>query len=239
MERPPVAVVFGARTSGRAVVAERLAAGWRALAAARSEETLERLRAEHPEALTMVADARDPASVEAVLGRAQRELGGLELVVNAVGGGARGGPFGGGPLIEAPADRLDGWVGGFLPAAFHVLRLGGRELAARGAGTIIQLAGGSARRGMPGRGPWAAAQFATRGMVQALAQELRPQGVHAALLVIDGAIQSERNPMAGRPTEDSVAPEDVARAVAYLTDQSPRGWTHELVVTPAGDAWVP
>ena len=239
MPRPPVALVFGARTSGRAVVAERLAAGWRALAVARSEETLERLRADHPDAVAMVGDAMDPASVEAAIARSLEELGGLDLVVNAVGGGARGGPFGGGPLIDAPPDRLDGWVSGFLPPAFHVLRLGARALAERGSGTIIQLAGGSARRGMPGRGPGAAAQFATRGMVQALSQELRPLGVHAALLVIDGVIQSERNPMAGRPAQDSVAPEDVARAVAYLTDQSPRGWTHELVVTPAGDAWVP
>src|SRR5581483_7429032 len=142
MERPRVALVFGARTSGRAVVAERLAAGWRALAVARSAETLERLRADHP--------------VEAAIARAVDELGGLDLVVNAVGGGARGGPFGGGPLTEAPADRLDGWTGGFLPPAFHIMRLGGRALAERGAGTIIQLAGGSARRGMPGRGPWAA-----------------------------------------------------------------------------------
>src|SRR5437764_11385829 len=111
MSRPPVALVFGARTSGRAVVAERLAAGWRALAVARSEETLERLRADHPHVSTMVGDAADPASVQAAVTRAQEDLGGLDLVVNAVGGGARGGPFGGGPLIEAPPDRLDGWVG--------------------------------------------------------------------------------------------------------------------------------
>jgi NAD(P)-dependent dehydrogenase (short-subunit alcohol dehydrogenase family) len=239
MERAPVAVVFGARTSGRAVVANRLAAGWRALAVARSEETLERLRAEHPEVLTMVGDAGDPRSVEAALARAGDELGGLDLVVNAVGGGARGGPFGGGPLIEAPDDRLDAWVSAFLSAAYHVLRLSGREMAARGSGTIVQLAGGSARRGMPGRGPWAAAQFATRALVQSLSQELRPLGVHAAMLMIDAAIQSERNPMTGRPPQESAAPEDVARAVAYLAEQSPRGWTHELVITPAGDTWVP
>jgi len=239
MTRPPVALVFGARTSGRAVVADRLAAGWRALAVARSEETLERLRADHPEAAVMVGDAGDPASVEAAVARALDELGGLDLVVNAVGGGARGGPFGGGPLTEAPADRLDGWTGGFLPPAFHILRLGAKALAERGSGTIVQLSGGSARRGMPGRGPWAAAQFATRALVQALAQELRPKGVHAALLVVDGVIASERNPMADRPAVDSVAPEDVAHAVAYLAGQSPRGWTHELVITPAGDNWVP
>ena len=33
--------------------------------------------------------------------------------------------------------------------------------------------------------------------------------------------------------------EDVAAAVAYLASQTPRGWTHELVITPSGDTWVP
>jgi hypothetical protein len=32
---------------------------------------------------------------------------------------------------------------------------------------------------------------------------------------------------------------DVAAAVAYLVGQSSRGLTHELVVTPSGDRWVP
>jgi NAD(P)-dependent dehydrogenase (short-subunit alcohol dehydrogenase family) len=92
---------------------------------------------------------------------------------------------------------------------------------------------------MPGRGPWAAAQFAVRGLVQALAQEMRPAGVHVALLVVDGTIRTDRAPMAGRPPEESAGVDDVARAVAYLAGQSPRGWTHELVITPSGDTWVP
>ena len=33
--------------------------------------------------------------------------------------------------------------------------------------------------------------------------------------------------------------EEIARAVAYLAGQEPTGFTHELVVTPAGDRWVP
>jgi hypothetical protein len=145
---PPVLVAFGARNVGRAVVTDRLAAGWRALAVARSDDH----------------------------------------------------SFGGGPIVAAPPDRLESWVAGFLPAAWAILREGGAALARRGSGTLIQVSGGSARRGMPGRGPWAAA---------------------------------------GRPSEDALAPEDVAAAVAYLAGQSPRGWTHELVVTPAGDTWVP
>ena len=127
----------------------------------------------------------------------------------------------------------------FLPAAWAILRGAGTALERRGAGTLIQVSGGSARRAMPGRGPWAAAQFAARALTHALALELRPQGVHVALLVADGVIETDREPMAGRPPEESLVPADVAAAVAYLAGQSPRGWTHELVITPAADTWIP
>ncbi len=239
MSDPPVLVVFGARNVGRAVVADRLAAGWRGLAVARSDDTLDDLRAAHPGVATLRGDAGDHTVVAEALAKAERDFGGLDLVVNATTSVPRDHSFGGGPITEAPVDRLASWMGGFLPAAWAVLRGGGIALERRGAGTLVQISGGSARRAMPGRGPWAAAQFAARALTHALAAELRPKGVHVALLVADGIIQTERNPMEARPPEDSLTREDVAAAVAYLAGQTPRAWTHELVITPAGDTWVP
>jgi NAD(P)-dependent dehydrogenase (short-subunit alcohol dehydrogenase family) len=232
-------VTFGARNVGRAVVADRLAAGWRALAVARSDETLDALRAAHPRAAVLRGDAADHAAVAEALARAERDLGGLDLVVNATTSVPRDHTFGGGPIAEAPPDRLESWTAGFLPAAWAILRGGGAALARRGSGTLIQLAGGSARRGMPGRGPWAAAQFAARALTQSLAQELRGRGVHVAMLIADGLIRTDRNPLADRPPQDAMTPQDVAAAVAYLASQPAGAWTHELVITPAGDAWVP
>jgi NAD(P)-dependent dehydrogenase (short-subunit alcohol dehydrogenase family) len=239
MSGPPVLVVFGARNVGRAVVADRLAAGWRALAVARSDETLAALREAHPAVATLRGDASDHAVVSAALAQAERELGGLDLVVNATTSVPRDHSFGGGPVAAAPEERLEAWMAGFLPAAWAILRGAGAVLERRGSGTVIQISGGSARRAMPGRGPWAAAQLAARALTHALALELRPAGVHVALLVADGIIATDRNPMAGRPPEDSLTAEDVAAAVAYLAGQTARGWTHELVITPAGDTWVP
>ncbi len=117
--------------------------------------------------------------------------------------------------------------------------LGTFQAATSLAPIICQIAGGSARRANPGRGPWAAAQFGARALTHALALELRAKGVHVALLVADGIIQTDRNPLEGRPPAESMTPEDVAAAAAYLVSQTPRGWTHELVLTPAGDTWVP
>ncbi len=239
MTRPPVTVVFGARNVGRAVAGERLAAGGRVLAVARTDETLRSLAEAHPDVVTERADATDHAAVADALARAERDLGGLDLVVNATTAPPRDHGFGGGPVLEAPPERLEAWMAGFVPAAWAIQRAAGAALVRRGAGTLVQVAGGSARRAIPGRGMWGAAQHAARALTMALAQELRPQGVHVALLIADGIIQTERAPMADRPPAESLGAEDVAAAVAYLAAQRPRAWTHELTLTPAMEHWVP
>jgi NADP-dependent 3-hydroxy acid dehydrogenase YdfG len=128
-----------------------------------------------------------------------------------------------------------------LPAIFNVVRIGARVLAEQGRGTLVQITGGSARRGMPGRGPWAAGAFATRGLVQAAAAELREQGVHVALLIVDATIASAKTAerIEGQSEEATATEEDVLEAVRYLEAQSPRAWTHELQITPRLDRWVP
>ncbi|CAN5192168.1 hypothetical protein BH18ACT12_BH18ACT12_18130 [soil metagenome] len=181
----------------------------------------------------VIADASDASQVERVF----RDVGGVDLVVNAI----TTNPTFGGPIHEAPPNALEPYVGNLLPAILNVLRVGGRVLVERGHGTLIQVTGGSARRGNPGRGPWAAAAFATRALVQAQAAELRELNVHAALLIVDAVIESDKttNWLEDEPPEKSASMEEVAEAIKYLYGQSPRGWTHELQLTPSLERWVP
>jgi len=226
-------LVFGARNLGRVLARELAAEGWRVAAVARSESTIEQLRDEVPDAIGLIGDASKPEDVERVFA----DVGDVDLVVNAI----TTTPSFGGPIHEAPSDALDAYVGALLPGIFNVLRVGGRVLAQQGRGTLVQVTGGSTRRGNPGRGPWAAAAFATRALAQSQAGELREQGVHVALLIVDAIIESEKTKqwLEDEPPEKSASMEDVARAIKYLHDQSPRAWTHELQLTPALERWVP
>ncbi len=214
-------------------------AGWDAAAVARSDETIASFRDELPVALGIVADAGREEEVERAFAETRGRFGSVDLVVNAITAQPRGG-FGGGSMLEVEADAMEPYVGGLLPGIFNVLRIGARELRGRG-GTIVQITGGSARRGMPGRGAWAAAAFATRALVQSAASELRGQGVHVALLIVDATIESPKTAewLKDRPPEASASEDEVAKAVLYLAGQSPRAWTHELQLTPALDTWVP
>ena len=226
-------LVFGARNLGRIVATTFAADGWKTVGVARSEATIRRFEDEVPRSVGFVADASDPEQVERVFD----ETGDVDLVLNAI----TSTPSFGGPIHEAPPDALDPYVGELLPAIFNVLRVGGRVLVGRGSGTLIQVTGGSARRGNPGRGPWAAAAFATRALVQTQAAELRDRGVHAALLIVDAVIESEKSAewLEGEPPQKSASMEEVAEAIRYLHRQSPRGWTHELQLTPSLERWVP
>lgn len=233
-----VAVVFGARNVGRAVLRRWLADGGEAVAVVASATTADLLRAELPAVTVHIADARLPEAVGEALAVAEG-LGALSLVVNAITAPPRDQSFGGGLLSEAPDDRLASWMDGFVPMAWQVVRHGAAALRDAGGGTLVQVAGGSARRAFPGRGPWGAAQHAVRALVQAGASEFREQGVHLCLVVADGFVETERRPLGDDDPRLLLHPDDVAGAVAYLHGQSPRGWTHELVLTPSLEPWTP
>ena len=237
----PTALVFGARNLGRAIARHMAGLGWDVAAVGRSPESLERLAAEVDGALTVNADARKIVDVERAFAEARIRFERIDLVVVAISPTLGGRTFGGGEIAESDPASFAPYFDDLLPALVNVMRVGAHVLKQQGRGTYVQITGGSARRGLPNRGPWAAAAFATRGLVQAAASELRENGVHVALLIVDATIESEKTSgyLEGKPKELSASEEDVAEAVAYLAGQSPRGWTHELQLTPRGDRWVP
>ena len=236
-----VALVLGARNLGGAIAERLLGNGWRVAALARSEDSLARMR--DAGALALSADAADPDDLSRALERTQDELGPVRLAVNAVSAARPPGegPFGGGPVADATLEAFRGWASAVAEQSFTFLSAGARALRRTGGGTLIQITGGSSRRAIPGRGPWAAGAFATRAVVQAAAQELRGEGIHVALLVVDATIESPKTaPFTEEVPRDALADmADVAAAVEYLAQQGRRGMTHELVITPAGDRWVP
>ena len=233
--------VLGARNLGGAIAAHFLDAGWAAAAVARSESSLAGVRGRGGTGIP--ADAADPDDLERALATAAQELGSLDLVVNAVSASRPPGegPFGGGPLVDGTLEGMRGWASAVAEQAFVFLSVGARALRAAGGGTLIQVTGGSSRRAIPGRGMWAAGAFATRALVQAAAQELRGEGIHVALLVVDATIESPKTEAYTRdqPRDSLAEMGQLARAVEYLASQEVRGFTHELVITPAGERWVP
>ena len=175
--------------------------------------------------------------------RTRERFGSLDLMVNAVAAGPSpsGGPFGGGPLADASPEDFEHYATRVARQAYAFLGAGARALRETGGGTLVQITGGSSRRAMPGRGPWAAGAFAARALTQSAALELRDEGIHVALLIVDATIRSPKTAAytQGAGEHDLADQAEVARAVEYLATQDATAWTHELQVTPRGDRWVP
>jgi NAD(P)-dependent dehydrogenase (short-subunit alcohol dehydrogenase family) len=239
----PTLLVLGARNLGGAILDHFLAQDWTGAAVARSEDTLARVRERGAQAIA--ADASDPDELERAMAQTREEHGSLDLIVNAVSAarppaGETG--FGGGPIGGATLAGFHGWAGAVAEQAFVFLSTGIRTLreAGRG-GTLIQVTGGSARRAMPGRGIWSAGAQATRALTHAAAQEVRAEGIHVALLIVDATIESPKTEAFTRdtPREALADMKLIAEAVEFLANQQQRAYTHELVLTPSGDTWVP
>jgi NAD(P)-dependent dehydrogenase (short-subunit alcohol dehydrogenase family) len=239
-DRIPGALVLGARNLGGAIAQHLLDEGWAVTSVARSDDSLDAARDLGAHAIK--ADATDPGEVQRAL-REAATRGSVDLVVNAVaayGGGA--GPFGGGPLADADVAAFESWTAITARQAFVVLSTAGRFLRGQGrGGTIIQITGGSARRAYAGRGLWAAGSFAVRALTQAAALELREAEIHVALLMVDATIESPKTAQYTKdvPRNALADMDEIARTVRMLAEQSPRAYTHELQLTPAGERWLP
>ena len=237
---PRSALIFGARNLGKAIIETLVGDGWSVAGVARSDQTLEGVTAAG--ALAIRADVTDTASVTSALEESAAANGPLDLVVNAAAayGGPRTGPFGGGPLAEAAPDAFDSWAVAPPRAAFTFLSATARYLVAQDRpATIVQATGGSSRRAMPGRGLWAAGAFGVRAITQAAALELREQGIHVALLIIDAGIQPLVGKREGVDPATLADAHEIAQAVRFLAEQGSQAATHELQVTPLGERWVP
>ena len=146
----PQLLVFGARNLGRVIAEHLISQGWEATGVARSEETV----AAFP-GRGLQADLTDRDQMRRVV----EEAGAFDLAVNAYSPKGR---FGGGDLTTTDDDAMAPYLEQLLPEVFSFYRLAGASLAERGGGTLIQVTGGSARRALPGRAPWASGAAATR-----------------------------------------------------------------------------
>src|SRR3954451_24162438 len=175
----PTLLTLGARNLGGAIAEHFAAKGWNVAGVARSQETVDKLAERIPGALALTADAADPDQVAGAAQAAREPFGSLDLIVNAVSPGMRSqGQFGGGPLLESTIEDFDHYATQVIRSVYGFLSAGARALQEQGSGgTLIQITGGSSRRALPGKGPWAAGAFGSKALTQAAAVGAPPAGL--------------------------------------------------------------
>jgi len=117
-----------------------VAEGWSVAGVARSQETLDGVKAAG--ALAIAGDVTDQADVRRILEEAAAAHGGVDLVLNAAAayGGDRSGPFGGGPMAEAAPEAFDSWAAAPARSAFSFLSGSAAFLITQGRpATVVQV----------------------------------------------------------------------------------------------------
>ncbi|HET9017636.1 MAG TPA: SDR family NAD(P)-dependent oxidoreductase [Thermomicrobiaceae bacterium] len=229
-----VALVTGAGSGVGRATARRLAAAGLGLGLlGRRPEPLEALAAELADAggraVALPADVADEPAVAAAVARLSSELGGVDVLVHSAGIG-RYGPVDGYPLHDWEQTFATNVTGLFLcaRAVIPVMRR-------RGGGAIVAISSGAGKRGVAGRAAYSASKFAVLGFMEALAEEVRRDGIKCAT-VVPGSVLTAFGPQTVAEKRASgnryLEPEDVADAILYLLEQPARAWTQELNLWP-------
>jgi short-subunit dehydrogenase len=220
----PRALIIGAGDGFSASFARLLAhEGYAVALAARNIAKLAALTAE-TRATTHACDASDPAQVAALFDTPGAAT--ADIVLYNPSYRIRG------PVTELDPEEVRRTLEVCAFGAFLVAQQAARRMVARGHGCILLTGASAGVKGFARSAPFAMGKFALRGLGQALARELHPQGVHVVHIVVDGGIRSARRPDDGR--DSTLHPDAIAEAALAAVRQPRSAWSQEIELRP----WV-
>jgi len=230
----PVAVVAGAGPGNGAALARRFAAAGHAVALlARSRDNLDALLAELEGARGYACDVGDQASVDAAFANIRRDLGEVDVLVYNAGSGVFADVESISPDQFEQAWRVNAL--GALLCSQQVIP----AMKANGHGSIIFIGATASRRGNVLTAAFAPAKAAQRSFAESMARKLWPNGIHVAIVIVDGVVDlpRTRQAMPDKPDDAFVDPDGVAEIAFQLTQQQRRAWSFEVEARPLGEKW--
>ena len=187
--------------------------------------------------LVVMADVADEGQVDAIVERAESELGPLTVVVNNAGI-TRDNIV----MMMDPAD-FDAVIATHLRGTFLVSKAAARRMFRRRAGCIINLSSVVGRRGNAGQANYAAAKAGIIGLTKSLAKELGGRGVRVNAIApgyIDTPMtqslpeETRKLIVDNTPLRSIGATADVANAVVFLASPQARFITGVILPVDGG-----
>jgi len=238
-----VAIVTGAaRNIGRAIAVDLAAAGAAVVVNARTSDAeaqavAREIEAAGGRALAVIADVTDEAAVGSMAAAAVARFGRIDILVNnaAVRREQAFAEMSLGAWREILTIILDG--------AFICAKACLPQLAASGAGAIVNIGGLTGHRGATGRAHVIAAKAGLAGLTKALALDLAPKAI-TVNCVVPGTIESQRGLPGvperpeGRRTPPPIGrrgePEEIAAMVRMLCGPDARYITGQAIHVNGG-----
>ncbi len=195
----------------------------------KAEHLVRDLNAAGGDAYAFEADVTDPNTVATLADTVQRELGRIDVLVNAFGSGMIQ------PLADSDPARIRELlavnVNGTIFATQAVLK----HMVAAKKGTIILIPGILGKHVMKNSTIYSASKFAVAGFGKALVEEHRRNGIKVSLLYLGGvATPFWENPDIGMrvQADKMLTADEVAKAIYYACSQPESSVLNEIVMQP-------
>lgn len=226
-----VAVVTGGnRGIGRGISEALAREGLTVALTARGREDAERAAQEVGNgARGYACDVRKYGDVQALFAAVERDLGGVDVLVNNAGIG-----------LFAPIEQLslDDWhavIETNVNGVFYCTKEAIPRMRARGGGYIFNVSSLAGRNAFPGAGAYCASKHAVNGFSEVLFQEVRDAGIRVTYFM-PGSVST----LFGRGSADgqdwAIQPSDIGEMVVGLLNTSPRVMHSRVEMRPARPA---
>ena len=225
-----VLLITGASTGiGAATARQAVAAGWRVVLSARSEDKLSELAGELGEehALAQRCDVTEFDDQERLVAAALERFGRIDAVfANAGFGAARG-------FLEEDPDHWRSMVLTNVLGVAFTIRATLPHLRERGSGHYVLTSSVAGRRALPGS-LYSSTKWAVTGMGESLRQELRNAKADVRVTIVEPGMVD--TPFFDNPVSDALEADDIARIVMFALEQPERVDLNEILVRPVRQA---
>jgi len=232
-----VLITAGAGGIGLAIAKAFAANGARVHIADVNAEAVQEITKQYPAISGTVADISKAANLDILFGEVQKQLGGLDVLVNNAGiAGATA------PVTDYPIDTWNAVVSINLTGTFMITQRAIPLLKQSSAGSIIVMSSLAGRFGYPNRVAYSTTKWGLVGFTKTLSLELGPFGITANTIhpgAVDGPrIQSVfegRAKVSGRTVEEEtnlalanqsvkkfIDPADIAELAVFLAGPQAR-----------------
>ena len=233
--QPPTALVTGATSGLGKEIAIRLARDGTQVVvagrdAARGAAVVEQIEAAGGEARFIAADLSDPAQIRHLA----EEVGDIDVLVNNAGHSVWA------PTEDMSVADFDSMFASNVRAPYLLVGAFAPSMAARGAGSIINISSMAGRIGLPSGAAYGATKAALDSMTQSWTAEYSPRGVRvnavAAGPIVTRPKTRARTDVLGATTalRRAAEPEEIAEVVAFLASPQASYVTGAIVAADGG-----
>ena len=219
-------VTGGNRGIGRGIAEALVREGLVVAITARALADAERAAKEIGAARGYACDVRRYADVQALFAAVDRDLGGVDVLVNNAGIGLFA------PVADMAVDDWHAVIETNVNGVFYCTKEALARMRPRGGGYVFNVSSLAGRNAFPGGGAYCASKHAVNGFSETLFQEVRHDGIRVTYLM-PGSVATDFGHGSTGKSEWALTPADVAEVVLDLLRSPARALYSRVEMRPS------